>query len=187
MMVTSACAAPTTSVPGSVSISCWPAAVMAWIVCADVLSGEQPRINAASDSSRVARRPARSTSPSSGHDVRTAKILPLVARHLHPLAVLELRHFVHLHLVDAHLAVLVGDPEVDVVDLILGTDNAKVSAGKIVSVIVELPDRLVSIDKFQSQLLAGLVILELEHAIVLRTHIGRVLFNSRHHFPAALV
>src|SRR5580698_5533137 len=130
MIVTSASVAPTTSVPGLASICACPALVMRWIDWANEMAGAYPRAINASGSSTATRRPqvvrrqcsccgaACSTLPSSGHDVGTAKILPLVARHLHPLAVLELRDFVHLHLIDGHLAVLVGDPEVEVVDLI---------------------------------------------------------------------
>src|ERR1700682_5039675 len=85
--------------------------------------------------------------PLSGHDVGTAKVLPLVSRHLDPLALLELRNFVHLRLIYGHLAVLVADPKVYVVNLILGSNNTKVSTGKVMTVIVELPNRLVGVDK----------------------------------------
>jgi len=83
----------------------------------------------------------------SGDHVGTAKVLPLVTRHLDPLATLELRDLVHFCLIYGHLAVLVADPKVDVVNLILGANNTKVSTGKVMTVIVELPHRLVGVDK----------------------------------------
>src|SRR5450755_2240672 len=77
----------------------------------------------------------------SGNDLGGSDILPLVTRHLDPLAAFEFRHLVYLGLVDGHGPVLVADPKVDVVDLILGADDAKVGAGKVMAVI-ELPHRL---------------------------------------------
>src|ERR1700724_4458979 len=82
----------------------------------------------------------------SGHDMRRADVLPLVSRHLNPLAALEFRHFVHLRLIDRHLAVLVADPKIDVVYLIPGADHTKIGAGKVMAV-VELPHRLVGVDE----------------------------------------
>src|SRR6202789_353675 len=82
-----------------------------------------------------------------GDDVRVADVLPFVARHLNPLAAFELGHFVHLGLVDGHLAVLVADPEIDVVDLVLGAGDSKIGAGEVVAV-VELAHRLVGVDEF---------------------------------------
>ena len=73
----------------------------------------------------------------------------------------------HLGLIDGHLAVFVADPEIDVVDLVLGADDPKVSAGEIMA-IVELPHRLVGVDELQLQLLAGLVILEFEYPLFFR-------------------
>ena len=102
----------------------------------------------------------------SGHDVRAAEILPFVARHLDPLTVLQLRYLVHFRLVHRHHAVLVADPEIDVVNLVLGADDAKIGTRKIVPIVVELAHRLMGVDELQVELLAGLVILDLEHPVV---------------------
>src|ERR1022692_1031112 len=93
------------------------------------------------------RRAAAWALPFSGHDVGTAEILPLVTRHLDPLPSFELWNFVYFRLIHGHLAVLVADPKVNIVNFILGADNTKVSAGKVMTVIVELPHRLVGVDK----------------------------------------
>src|ERR1039457_4661307 len=129
--------------------------------------------------------PRRSTC--SRNDVGVAQILPVVARHLNPLAILEFRDLVHLDLVHAHRAVFVADPKIDVVDLVLGAEHAKVGAGEEMAVIVELPNGLVGVDELQIQHFAGLVILEFEHAAIVRALRERTLLDCRHHFPTALV
>src|ERR1700674_5595433 len=98
----------------------------------------------------------------SRHYMRIAEVLPLVTRHLDPLAAFQFRYFVHLGLIDGHRAVLVADPKIDIVNLILGADDPKVGAGEVMA-IVELPHRLMGVDELQLQLLAGLVVFELEH------------------------
>ena len=65
-----------------------------------------------------------------------------------------------LGLLDGHGAVLVADPEIDVVDLVLGADDTEIGAGEVVAVLVELAHRLVGVDELQIQHLAGLVVLE---------------------------
>src|SRR5712664_1659728 len=119
------------------------------------------------------------------HDMGVAEVFPLVTRHLDPLASLELGYFVHLGLIDGHGAVLVADPKIDVVNLVLGADDPKVSAGEVMAV-VELPHRLMGFDALELQLLAGLFIFELVYTAVFLALLQRVLFHGRHHFPTAL-
>ena len=71
-----------------------------------------------------------------GDDVERLGI-ETVARHLHVVAVLEHRHLVHAHLFDGDLAVLLLEPEIDVVVLVLAAVLAEIRAGEKAAVLLE--------------------------------------------------
>src|SRR3990170_6994320 len=83
-----------------------------------------------------------------------------VAGHLRPDAVLLHRNLVHLDICNLELAGLVVQPEVDVVIFVLAAGFAEVGAGEILTLLLQVPDRLVHLDEFKRDRLARLVVLD---------------------------
>src|SRR5712692_10095575 len=92
-------------------------------------------------------------------------LLEAVARHLHPHPVLILRLLVDASLGHLQLAVLLGEPEVDVVELILAAVLAEVRAGE-VAASLDPAQRPMDLDEIERALVAGLVVLEDEDAVL---------------------
>src|SRR5262245_40438998 len=107
-----------------------------------------------------------------------------VARHLRPNAVFLHRNLVHLDVVDLELAGLLVHPEIDVVVLVLAARLPEVGAGEVFPLLLEVAYRLVDLDKFERQGLAGLVVLDLEIAVLVLVR-GDVAVDGAHHMPGA--
>src|SRR3990170_5044813 len=107
-----------------------------------------------------------------------------VAGHLRPDAVLLHRDFVHFDVGDLELAALVVQPEVDVVIFVLAAGLAEVGAGEILALLLQVPDRLVHLDEFKRDRLAGLVVLDGQVAARVLMG-GDVIVDRAHHVPAA--
>ena len=111
-------------------------------------------------------------------------LLEVVAGHLHPHPVHVLRFLVDPSLRHLQLAVLLGQPEVDVVELVLAVVLSEVGAGE-VAASLDPAQRPVDLDEIEGPLLAGLVILQ-DQDPVLRVG-GNVFVDGRLDLPALLL
>src|SRR5215471_7907671 len=113
--------------------------------------------------------------------------IEIVTGYLHPYPRLLLWDLVDPYLTHSHCAVLVVQPEVNIVVLIPTALATEVSARKIAAILLKLAYWLVYFHELECEFRTGLIVRKLVDAVVLVALVGDVLMDRRHHLPGAFL